>query len=392
VRIGIVSQSYYPRFGGVTEHVHYTALELQRRGHTVTIVTARFGGSDPPSPVPVERLGRNILIPSNGALIDFTLGLRLRQQLSGLLEAHRFDLVHTHCPVMPTLPVLAAQCALCPVVGTFHTDGGVNRVHDAFRDYLDRTVVSRLAARIAVSKTAAASAAHYYPGHYEIIPNGVDCERFHPDRAPFEPWRDPERINLLYVGRLDPRKGLDILLAAMPDVVQHTGGRARLLIVGHSPLRRRYEAAVPASIRAHVHFIGAVTPAELPRWYATADVFVSPAMGQESFGIVLLEAMASGCPVVASDIPGYRSVVTAERNGVLVPPGDPGALARSISALAEDPGRRQELARIGREHALAFAWSRVTDQIEHVYDQVLGNGVAAGVHAGAAGVPHRNRE
>ena len=379
VKIGIVTQSYYPRFGGVTENVHHTALELKRRGHDVTVITARFRRRADISTVPVQRLGYNILIPANGAFIDFTIGLTLRQQLRRLLRAHRFDLLHTHCPVMPTLPVFAIQCAECPQIGTFHTTGGVNRLHDAFRDYLARTVVDRLDARIAVSQTAAESAAHYYPGDYTIVPNGVDCDRFHPGTLPFPEWRGDGRINLLYVGRLDPRKGVDVLLDAMPEVVARTRGRARLIIVGHSVLRPRFEAAVPAAVRDHVHFVGRVPSADLPRWYATGDIFVSPATGGESFGIVLVEAMASGKPVVASDIPGYRCVVSPDRNGLLAPPGDPERLAHALASLALDPARQAELARRGRERALEFAWPRVADQIEKVYRGVLSRRTASGV-------------
>src|SRR5436309_227663 len=153
----------------------------------------------------------------------------------------------------------------------------------------------------------------------------------------------------------------------MPEVVARTRGRARLIIVGHSVLRPRFEAAVPAAVRDHVHFVGRVPSADLPRWYATGDIFVSPATGGESFGIVLVEAMASGKPVVASDIPGYRCVVSPDRNGLLAPPGDPERLAHALASLALDPARQAELARRGRERALEFAWPRGADQIETLY-------------------------
>jgi phosphatidylinositol alpha-mannosyltransferase len=184
-------------------------------------------------------------------------------------------------------------------------------------------------------------------------------------------------VNLLFVGRLDPRKGLQFLLAAMPDVVQLTGGRARLLVVGDGLLRARYQAAVPGAARGHVRFLGQVPSAELPRWYATADVFVSPASSHESFGIVLLEAMAAGCPVVASDLPGYRTVIQPGENAVAFPVGDVSTLARTLAALAEDPARRRVLAERGRARALEYAWPRVADRLEEVYRRVLGHRRAA---------------
>jgi phosphatidylinositol alpha-mannosyltransferase len=328
----------------------------------------------------VDRIGWNLMVPFNGAFVDLTVGLQLQRQLRGLLRAHDFDLLHTHAPLVPTLPLLAVKTAACAQVGTFHTTGGPSRLLDLARPYLER-VVERLDARIAVSETARLYAESHFPGDYRVIPNGVDVERFHPSVAPFEAWRRPDRVNVLFVGRLDPRKGVDVLLRAMPEVVELTHGRARLLVVGDSCLRSRLEASVPAALRDAVHFLGHVPGAELPRWYATGDVFVSPASGNESFGIVLLEAMACARPVVASDIPGYRSVVIPGVNGVLSPPGDAPALARVLAALVNDPERRRAIALQGRQRALEFAWPLVTDRIEAVYREVLGRRGA--VHSAA---------
>jgi len=370
VKIGIVSQSYYPRYGGVTEHVHHTALELRRRGHDVTIITSRFRTGESTTAAGLERVGYNVLIPFNRAFVDFTIGLDLKGELRRVFERHEFDLVHTHCPTSPSLPVLAIRTANCPQVATFHTTAPRSLLQDVFQGYL-RKVVEKLDARIAVSPTAEASAAMYYPGRYEVIPNGVDPERFHPDVAPFAEWRDEDHVNVLFVGRLDPRKGVDVLLQAMPEVVRRTQGRARLLIVGDSYLRPKFEAAVSGAARGHVHFLGHVPGRDLPRWYATGDVFVSPASGNESFGIVLIEAMAAGRVVVASDIPGYRSVVTPDVDGVVFPPGDVRALADTLVALVNDPERRSLIAGRGRAHSLEFAWPRVTDRIESVYREAM---------------------
>jgi len=370
VKIGIVSQSYYPRYGGVTEHVHHTAVELRRRGHDVRIITSRFRRGETPESNGVIRLGYNVLVPFNRAFVDFTLGMRLRSQLRGIFRDQQFDLIHTHCPTAPSLPILAIQTASCPQVGTFHTTGGRSMLQDAFQPLLT-DVVGRLDARIAVSETAADTARLYYPGDYAVIPNGVDMERFQPSNAPFAEWRDPDRINLLFVGRLDPRKGLQVLLEAMPEIVRRTNGRARLLVIGDSYLRPRFEASVSREARDHVRFLGHVPSSDLPRWYATGDIFVSPATGNESFGIVLVEAMAAGRAVVASDIPGYRSVVTPELNGLVAPPGDAVGLAAAIVRLAQDPALRRRLSVAGRERAGDFAWPRVADRLEAVYRDVL---------------------
>jgi phosphatidylinositol alpha-mannosyltransferase len=227
--------------------------------------------------------------------------------------------------------------------------------------------MSRLDGRIAVSETARATAELYHAGPYQVIPNGVDVERFHPLVEPFAAWRTPGVTNLLFVGRLDPRKGVQDLIAAMPEVVERTDGRVRLLVVGDSYLRPQVMAAVPGAAREHVHFLGHVPSEDLPRWYATGDIFCSPATGNESFGIVLVEAMAAGRAVVCSDIPGYRTVVTPNRDASVFPPGDVPALARAIAQLVEDPARRGRLAEAGRRRALEFAWPAVVDRIEAVY-------------------------
>ena len=370
MKIGIVSQAYYPRFGGVTEHVHNTAVELRKRGHDVRVITSRFRQGEAEDSNDVIRVGYNVLVPYNRAFVDLTVGMRLRHDLRTIFREQDFDLLHIHCPTAPTLPVFAQQVARCPMVGTFHSTGGRNFMQNTFHPLLSR-LVRQLEARIAVSETARDTARLYYPEPFSVIPNGVDVERFHPAVAPFEAWRDPSRINLLFVGRLDPRKGVHVLLDAMPEVVRRTEGRARLLIVGDSYLRPRFEASLGQGMRDHVTFLGHVPSSDLPRWYATGDVFVSPATGNESFGIVLAEAMASGRPVVASDIPGYRTVVTPEVDGIVAPPGDVAALAAQLVRVANDEGLRHELAQRGRQRSLDFAWPRVTDAIEGVYRDAL---------------------
>ncbi len=370
MRIGIVTQSYYPRFGGVTEHVHHTALELRRRGHEVTIVTSRFRKGDPDVTKGVERVGHNLLVPFNRAFVDFTVGFNLPGEIRRVLRKHDFELLHTHCPTAPSLPLIAIREATCPQVGTFHTSAPRSAIEDMIKGFL-RPAADKLDARIAVSPSASQWAQMYFPGEYHVIPNGVDIERFHPAAEPFAEWRDPAHVNILFVGRLDPRKGVSLLLAAMPEVVRASGGRARLLIVGDSYLRSKYQASVPGGLRDHVHFLGHVPGRDLPRWYATGDVFVSPASSHESFGIVLVEAMAAGRAVLASDIPGYRSVVIPEVNGVVFPPGDVAALAAALARLVDDAELRSRLAVAGRARALEFAWPRVTDRIEALYRDVL---------------------
>ncbi len=376
MKIGLVSQSYYPRYGGVTEHVHALAHELRRRGHEVTIITSFFRRGEKGFRDGVLRIGWNILVPFNRAFVDFAIGISLKRQLKRAIRDLDLDVVHVHCPTAPTLPIFAVQVSDRPTVGTFHSTGGRTALQDFFKP-LVVGAMSRLDARIAVSTTAKATAELYHPGPYEIIPNGVDVERFHPLVAPFAEWRDPAFTNILFVGRLDPRKGVQDLIAAMPEVVMRTDGRARLLVVGDSYLRPQIMAGVPTSVREHVHFLGHVPSADLSRWYATGDIFCSPATGNESFGIVLIEAMAAGRAVVCSDIPGYRTVVTPAKDAAVFPPGDVPALARTLAQLVEDPARRGRLAEEGRQRALEFSWPRVVDRIEDVYREAAGRRAAS---------------
>ena len=370
MKIGIVTESYYPRFSGVTEHVHHSALELERLGHDVTIVTSNFRREERVLPQ-VERLGRNVVVPFNGSFADCTVGWRLERRLRRIFRRRAFDLIHIHAPPAPGLPLLALRAAECPQVGTFHMTGR-SRIIEVLRDPLARQV-DRLNARIAVSATASECAQRYFSGVYQTIPNGVDVERFHPDREAYPAWRSRGLMNVLFVGRLDPRKGVSLLIAALPELVRRARGRVRLLVIGDSYLRPFLEASVPSDLRGHIVFLGAVPRDQLPRWYATADIFVSPAMRNESQGIVLLEAMASGCPVVCADIPGYRTAVTAGETAILHEPGSASGLADALHRLVEDGALRARLAANGRLRALDFAWPKIAARIETVYLSAASN-------------------
>lgn len=371
MKIGIVTQSYYPKPGGVTEVVHHTALELRRLGHDVTVITTSYGGEDSDGPG-IRRIGRNVLVPANGAWTNVTVGLGLRRRLDEIFRRERFDIIQTHCPLVPTLPLLtvAADRAGARLVGTFHAAADSNALYGMFRAPLAR-VAGRLDHRIAVSRPAAAFAARYFPGEYEIIPNGIDCERFSPCVPPVEGLRDG-RFNILFVGRMDRRKGLPFLFRALPMIQRAIPRLVRLVLVGEGSLRRKIMPR-PLSLRgAEIMAVGRVDARLLPRYYAAADVLCAPATGRESFGIVLLEAMASRRPVVASDIPGFRGVVTHGRDGLLVEPRSPAALAEAVIRLALDPRLASRIGEAGRETARAYEWGAVTERLEDCFLRVLG--------------------
>ncbi|MDD3643145.1 MAG: glycosyltransferase family 4 protein [Candidatus Krumholzibacteria bacterium] len=370
MKIGIVTQSYYPKPGGVTEVVHHTAAALRRLGHDVTVITTRYGGADRDEPG-IVRIGRNILVPANGAWTNVTVGAGLRGKLEEIFRRERFDVIQTHCPLVPTLPLLtiAADRAGAKLVGTFHAAAESNALYGIFRAPLERRA-ARLDCRIAVSRPAAEFAARYFPGEYEIIPNGIDCSRFSPDVTPIEGLRDG-RLNILFVGRMDRRKGLPYLFRALPLIQRSIPRLVRLVLVGEGTLRRRMIPRPLSLGGAEIMAAGRVDARLLPRYYAAADLLCAPATGRESFGIVLLEAMASRRPVVATDIPGFRGVVTHGREGLLVEPRSPGAIAEAVVRIASSPALSARLGEAGRSTAMKYAWDLAAVRLEDCFLRLL---------------------
>lgn len=369
MRVGIVAEYYRPWPGGISEHVHHQAEELERRGHDVTIVTgpARPGWSD--GGRDVVRLGFGYEFTSNGALSRLVLGTYLFHFRS-LLRKHAFDVLHVHAPMDPLLPMGAVYAAECPVVGTFHANFAPgflwNTLYRRLRP-LTLPAWRRLHARIAVSNEAKRSIGHYFTGDFKIIPNGVDTVRFSPDVERM-PGLEDGGPTILFVGRADPRKGLPLLLEALPRVRARIP-TARLIVVGAGaeevagPL-----AALDPASRACVHFAGYVAPEDMGRYYASCDVFCSPATGQESQGIVLLEAMAAGRPPVAFAIPGYRDVVSHGVDGWLVDELAAAPLAEGLVHLLGHPALVAHLGEAGRKTALRYSWPSVVERIEGVYE------------------------
>ena len=370
MRIGIVTQSYYPKPGGVTEVAHYSARELRRLGHHVTIITANYSSRDERSPG-VRRIGRNVLVPVNGAWVNVTVALDMHGKLERIFEEENLDIIQTHCPLVPTLPLAALSAARDgqKIVGTFHAAAEGNALYRIFRKALDRRA-GRLDARIAVSEPARAFAELYFPGRYEILPNGIDCERFSPAVSPIEE-RGGGRIRILYVGRMDQRKGVPYLLKAIPLAQKRLDARIELVLVGEGRLRSLLFPK-PARLRgAEIRAIGRIEPELLPRYYRSADIFCSPATGRESFGIVLLEAMASGVPVIASDIPGFRRVISHGVDGLLTRPRDPDAIAEAIVTLGSNGSYREELGSRGRKKALRYDWPIIVKRLEEIFLRTL---------------------
>ncbi len=387
MKIGIVTPTYHPYPGGVPEHVYHTYVELTRLGHEVRVLTTRFGRGEAPNEHHVIRLGRSVPVPANGSICPVAFDVRMRSKVRNVLAAERFDLLHLHEPLMPALCLSVLAEADAPVVGTFHANTDGAYTYRLFRPVLEG-YMNRLGARIAVSEAARTSVSRHFGGDYAVIPNGVDVQRF-ASAKPLPRAGDGD-FNILFVGRLEPRKGAKFLFRAMPAILKEVP-QARLTVVGGGPLSAYYTSHLPQSVLDRVNLVGRVSGETLARHYAGADVFCSPATGGESFGIVLLEAMAAGAPVVASDIPGYRDVVSDGRNGLLVPRGSPDDIAAAVVRLAKDAALRERLVEAAHRDVLQYSWDRVTRRVLDVYESVVGR-PSGSVRGEAADQVRANRE
>ena len=362
LKIGIVSPYGYPHPGGVNEHVRFTYEAMTRMGHDVWIITSKYG-RERESEGHIIRLGTGWAAPANGSVGRVTLGLRFKRQAREVLEANDFDVLHFHEPFVPFLSPTVLDQSKTVNVATFHAFGGFSPSYWIGKRFAGR-LADRLHGRIAVSGAARHFISRYFPGEYEIIPNGVDLDRY-TQAEPYENLRDGT-LNILFVGRFEERKGLIHLLKAY-NRLRKRKVDARLLVVGAGPKLREYKRFVGLRGIRDVEFLGRVSDEEKVRYFASADIFCAPNTGQESFGIVLLEAMAAGVPIVASDIHGFKRVVERNVQGILVEPKNHRALAAALYKLARDPDLRHEMGDAGRARAPEFSWDRVTERIVDFY-------------------------
>jgi phosphatidylinositol alpha-mannosyltransferase len=370
LKIALVSPYGYPHPGGVNDHVRNQYEELRRLGHDAWIITSKYG-KERESEGRIIRLGTGWAIPANGSMGRVTLGWRFKQQARELFAEHRFDILHFHEPFVPFLSPTVLDQSDTVNVATFHAFGGFSPSYWIGQRWAAQ-LASKLQGRIAVSGAARHFIGRYFPGEYRIIPNGVDIERY-ASAEPIDELRDGT-LNILFVGRLEERKGLINLLKAYHRLrKRHVD--ARLLVVGAGPKLREYRRYVGLRQIRDVEFLGRVSEAQKARYFASADMFCAPSTGQESFGIVLLEAMAAGVPIVASDIHGYKNVVQRDATGLLVEPRNHKQLAAALYALARDPDLRHQLGDAGRAKAPEYSWPRVTEQVVDYYRELLGERV-----------------
>ncbi len=365
MKVGLVSAYDYAYPGGVTEHIHHLAAGLRRRGCTVKILAPCSDPSYEGDHPDFIRIGRPLPIPMHGSIARITLSLRLAARVKRFLREEGFDVIHLHEPLMPALPLTVLRYSETINVGTFHAYARSNVGYYYGKPLLKRWV-RRLHERLAVSEPARQFVSRYFPGDYHVVPNGIDLARFR-DRPPLPAYRDG-KLNLLFVGRLEHRKGLGYLLRAYSKLRRERDD-VRLIVVGDGPYRRWYSRWVQRNEIPDIAMVGYVDAAEKPRYYATADIFCAPNTGDESFGMVLLEAMAAGKPIVASDIAGFRQVIHSGSEGLLVPRKSRHQLVAAIKLLLDDPDLRARLGRTGLQTVQQYDWERVINRVLDIYQQ-----------------------
>ncbi len=375
MRIALVSPYDYGVPGGVNKHIGCIANVFTDMGHTAHIIAPCSDKDYSGNNHLISASSSIIRVPFAGSVARISLSPRSYRRVKGILQDGHYDVLHLHEPLMPTLPLAVLRHrdlvpqAIC--VGTFHAYREVSRAY-----YYGRSIFMRffkkMDSMIVVSEAARQYHMRYFQANYASIPNGVDLAHFaNPRLEPIARFADG-RPNILFVGRLEKRKGLPYLIEAFA-LVRQAIPQARLLVVGAYDRLDK----LPYMLQARqlklsgIHFIGRVDDADLARYYRTATLFCAPSTGMESFGMILLEAMAAGTPIVASNIDGYREVVTDGAEGLLAPPEDPSALAQTLIALLNDPDRRQAMSAAGSRKAAGYDWSVIAQRVLDHYAGLL---------------------
>ncbi|WP_280182880.1 glycosyltransferase family 4 protein [Nocardia cyriacigeorgica] len=363
MKIGMVCPYSFDVPGGVQAHVVELARVMIERGHKVSVLAPASDST--PLPEFVVSAGRAVAIPYNGSVARLSFGPTAYTRIRRWIDGNDFDVLHIHEPNAPSLSMLALKIAEGPIVATFHTSTTKSLVLSTFQGVL-RPYHEKISGRIAVSELARRWQVEALGSDAVEIPNGVDVASF--ARAPMLPGYPRTGGTVLFLGRYDePRKGMEVLLGALPELVRRHP-EIEILIVGRGDEERLRREAGPHA--GHLRFLGQVSDAEKASAMRSADVYVAPNLGGESFGIILIEAMAAGTAVVASELDAFRRVLRDGTAGLLVPVGDAAALATALDTVLTDEVRRTELVRAATQVVGEYDWPVVAEQILRVYETV----------------------
>ncbi|MFC1920610.1 glycosyltransferase family 4 protein [Chloroflexota bacterium] len=373
MKIALVSPYDFAFPGGVNSHISSLERYLTRMGNKVKVIA--------PSSTEIANLGERFIpigkphsIPSSGSIIRIPISLRLASSIKEVLDREKFDIIHLHEPFMPMLCSAILRFSNATNIGTFHAfDGkpGYNWGRPV-TSWMIRRRIRKLHGRIAVSNMAMSYAYKYIPGHYDIIPNGIDTEFFSPDVSPLEKYSDGKK-NILFFGRhRERRKGLIYLIKAFYDVKQAIPDSRLIIAGGGGEFRKSYEKWIKDhGLENDVMFLGYCAEEDKPRLFKTADIYCSPATSHESFGIVLLEGMAVGTTVVASNIDGYNSVITHNVDGMLVPARDTASLARTLITVLKNKELQDRLSSASVEAAQKYSWEKLSQKVYDLYTEAI---------------------
>jgi phosphatidylinositol alpha-mannosyltransferase len=368
VKIGIVCPYAWDAPGGVRSHVADLAQTLIARGHEVSVLAPIDEHDDVPDWI-VDG-GRPVSVPYNGSVAKLSFGVKATGRVRRWIRDGNFDVLHVHEPLAPSLSLLACWVGRGPIVATWHSSSERSRMLSA-GFYIAQTAMEKVTARIAVSEDARRFLVGHVGGDAVLIPNGVRVSDFVTDER--LPAFDPSRPSMVFLGRMDePRKGLHVLVGALPEIVAKVPD-VQVVIVGPGDIDEQRESLDP-SVRDNVVYLGRVSDADKARAFASADIYIAPHTGGESFGIVLAEAMAASTAVLASDLPAFRNVLADGEAGRLFPTGDCAALAQAAVELLTDAAAREALVIEGRSRVMDFDWDHVVDDVLAVYDSVTVNG------------------
>jgi phosphatidylinositol alpha-mannosyltransferase len=361
VRIGICAPYDLARAGGVNTLIRAQAAALRRLGHDVCV----FGASSAPPADGEVSLGGCVSMVVGDTETGFGIDPRSWFAARRLLRERMFHVIHIHEPLMPLPPWFVLRQATVPVIATFSTYRSQgHRWYPKFRKFFGG-LLRRVRVRLAVSEAAKRTVADHFPGDYEVMPCAIDVHRFAAP-APRPATMPIDRRSVLYVGRMEPRKGVDRLVRAMQSVQACVPG-VQLVIVGGGPDRQAIQS-IAQELGVRTIFAGRVSDEQLPGYYQSADVVCSPALADESFGITLLEAMAAGRPIVASDIAGYSELLTPAGCARLTKPGDVDALAVEICAVLADASLARTLGERGAAAAAQYDWDVIAKRLEDIYE------------------------
>ncbi|NLE08168.1 MAG: glycosyltransferase family 4 protein [Dehalococcoidales bacterium] len=372
MKIALVSPYDFAFPGGVTSHISSLEIYLTRMGHEVKVIAPAsreiklFGDRFIP-------IGKPRSIPSSGSVIRIATSLHLAPVIKSVLEREKFDIIHLHEPFMPMLCSAILRFSNAVNIGTFHAWDGKPGYDwgKPVSTWMLKRRRQKLHGRIAVSNMAMRYARKYVPGDYMVIPNGIDVEQFKQDVKPIEQFCDGKK-NILFFGRLERRKGGIYLMRAF-EMLHKEMPDTRLIMAGPgTALRQVYEQWMKRHglTEKEIVFTGYVSEEDKARYFKTADIYCSPATSRESFGIVLLEGMAAGKPVVASNIDGYNSVVTHGENGLLFPPKDSVHLAETLKTLLNDEELRNKLAESAKETVDSYRWDKIAQRVSDYYTKI----------------------